>query len=88
MFRRGVVEEARAALESGRISRTAENALGLREVAELPQADAEQALVRRTLRYAAYQRKWMRRIPGVVMIDAERPPAEVADEVLEVARAR
>jgi hypothetical protein len=30
----------------------------------------------------------MRRIPGIVMIDAERPAAEVADAILEVARTR
>ena len=43
---------------------------------------------RATLRFAAYQRKWMRRIPGIVMIDADRPVEEVADAILEVARAR
>jgi hypothetical protein len=30
----------------------------------------------------------MRRIPGIVMIDADRPAEEVADAVLEVARTR
>jgi hypothetical protein len=30
----------------------------------------------------------MRRIPGIVMIEAGRTPAEVADAILEVARAR
>ncbi len=70
------------------ISRTAEKALGLRELAELPADEALERLVVRTRRYAAYQRKWMRRIPGIVMIDADRPPIEVVDEILEVARAR
>ena len=42
----------------------------------------------RTRRYAAYQRKWMRRIPGLVSLPADRPPGEVADAILEVARAR
>ena len=87
MFRRGVVAEVRAALAEG-VSATAEKALGLREIAALPAADAREALVARTRRYAAYQRKWMRRIPGIVMIDGDRPPAEVADAILEVARAR
>jgi tRNA dimethylallyltransferase len=87
MFRRGVVGEVRAALAEG-VSATAEKALGLREIATLPAADAREALVARTRRYAAYQRKWMRRIPGIVMIDGDRPPAEVADAILEVARAR
>lgn len=91
MFQRGVVEEVHAALRNGAISRTATKALGLREIAELTPAEAREAIVRRTLRYAAYQRKWMRRIPGIVMIegvDAGRCPAEVADAILEVARTR
>ncbi len=87
MFRRGVVEEVRAAM-TGRVSATAEKTLGLREIAELPPEEAREAIVHRTLRYAAYQRKWMRRIPGIVMIEAGRSPHEVADAILEVARAR
>ena len=84
MFERGVVEEVRMVLASGRTpSRTSEKALGLREVVELPAEDAREAIVARTLRYAAYQRKWMRRMAGIVMIDADRPPEEVADEILE-----
>jgi tRNA dimethylallyltransferase len=87
MLDRGVVAEARAALE-GAISETAEKALGLRELAQLEPEKAYGRVVERTRRYAAYQRKWMRRIPGIVMIDADRPPDEVADAILEVARAR
>jgi tRNA dimethylallyltransferase len=87
MLTRGVVDEARRAL-AGDVSRTAEKTLGLRELAELPAEQALERLVTRTRRYAAYQRKWMRRIPGIVMIDADRPPEQVADAILEVARAR
>jgi len=87
MFARGVVDEVRRALQLP-VSRTAEKALGLRELAELSPEDALERIVARTRQYAAYQRKWMRRIPGIVMIDADRPPAEVADAILEVARAR
>ena len=47
-----------------------------------------QTLVVRTRRYAAYQRKWLRRIPGLVSVRADRSAAEVADEILDVARAR
>jgi tRNA dimethylallyltransferase len=86
MLERGVVDEARRAAAS-RISKTAEKALGLRELVELPLEQARERLVASTLRYAAYQRKWMRRIEGIVMIDADRPPEEVADAILEVARA-
>ena len=38
----------------------------------------------RTRRYAAYQRKWMRRIPGLVPVDASRPPGEVAQEIVDL----
>jgi tRNA dimethylallyltransferase len=87
MFARGVADEVRVALE-GAVSRTAEKALGLRELSELSPEKAFDRIVQRTHRYGAYQRKWMRRIPGIVMIDADRPPNEVADAILEVARAR
>lgn len=87
MFERGVAEEVGSAL-AGPISRTAEKALGLRELAALDVAEAREALVRRTVRYAAYQRKWMRRIPGIVLVDADRPLEEVASEILDLARAR
>jgi len=87
MLEAGVVEEVRQAV-AGPISSTASRALGLRELAELPEFEALEALVRRTRRYAAYQRKWMRRIPGLVSVAAGRPTDEVADELLEMARAR
>ena len=87
MLAAGAVEEARTAVAAG-VSRTAEKALGLHELAELPPGEALERMVARTRRYAAYQRKWMRRIPGIVMIDADRPANEVADAILEVARAR
>jgi tRNA dimethylallyltransferase len=87
MFAAGVAEEARRALASP-ISSTAVHALGLREVAELPREEAHAALVVRTRRYAAYQRKWLRRIPGLVSVNAGRPVEEIAREIVEVASAR
>ncbi len=87
MFERGVEEEVCRALAQP-LSSTARHVIGLSEVADLPRDEAVAAIVRRTLRYAAYQRKWLRRIPGVVSLSADRPPEEVAREVLEVARAR
>jgi tRNA dimethylallyltransferase len=86
MFAAGVIEEVRQAL-AGPVSATAVQALGLREIAELRPDDAFAALVLRTRRYAAYQRKWMRRISGLVSVNADRPPDEVADEIVEVASA-
>ncbi len=87
MFERGVEEEVRRAL-AGPVSSTARTIHGLREVAELPRERAVAELVRQTRRYAAYQRKWMRRIPGIVTVRGDRPAGQVADEILEVARAR
>ena len=46
---------------------------GLAEIAELG-PDALEPLVVRTRRYAAYQRKWMRRIPDLVRFDGDRSP--------------
>jgi tRNA dimethylallyltransferase len=87
MFERGAQEEARRAL-AGPISATARTIHGLLEAAEHPEDEAIEMLARRTRRYAAYQRKWMRRIPGLVSLPADRPPGEVADAILEVARTR
>jgi tRNA dimethylallyltransferase len=87
MFDQGVEEEVRAALRR-RLSSTAVKVLGLREVAELPRADAIEQIALRTRQYAAYQRKWMRRIPGVVMIDAARPVPEIADAIIDLGRTR
>jgi tRNA dimethylallyltransferase len=87
MFERGAEEEARRAL-AGPISSTARSIHGLQDLVELTRDEAFDVLVRRTRRYAAYQRKWMRRIPGLVSLPADRPPGEVADAILEVARAR
>ena len=82
MFERGVVDEVRAAL-SGPVSRTAEKTLGLTEIAELG-PDALEPIVARTRRYAAYQRKWMRRIPDLVLLDGTRAPGELADDIVEL----
>ncbi len=82
MFAQGVEDEVRAAGD------IVPQVLGLDAVRRLPRAEAIAELERGTLRFAAYQRKWMRRIPGIVMIDADRPVGEVADAILEVARTR
>jgi tRNA dimethylallyltransferase len=87
MFEAGVVGEVRAALQQP-LSTTARKTMGLDEVATLPRDEAIAALIARTRRYAGYQRKWMRRIRGIVIVDADRPPGEVADDIVELARAR
>lgn len=85
MFERGVEEEVRCALE-GPVSATARHIHGLREIAELPRDEAVEALNVQTRRYAVYQLRWMRRIPGIVSLPAQRPPGELADAILEMAR--
>jgi tRNA dimethylallyltransferase len=85
MFERGVEEEVRRALARP-LSATARKVIGLDEVAGLPREEAVEAVSMRTRRYAAYQRKWMRRLEGVVMVAADRPPEEVAVEIVALAR--
>ncbi len=87
MFAAGVQDEVREAL-AGPLSATARKTLGLDEVASLPRDEAVAAIVVRTRRYAAYQRKWMRRIAGLVMVEADRLPGEIADDILTLARTR
>jgi tRNA dimethylallyltransferase len=87
MFDLGVEEEVRRAYETP-LSVTARQMIGLREVAELPRAAAIDAIVVRTRRYAAYQRKWMRRLQALVSVRADRPPDEVVDDILHLARSR
>jgi tRNA dimethylallyltransferase len=82
MFEQGVEEEVRAAGD------VVPQVIGVDAVRRLSRPEAIAEIERATQRFAAYQRKWMRRIPGIVMIDAERPLGEVADAILEVARAR
>jgi tRNA dimethylallyltransferase len=82
MFERGVEDEVRRAL-AGPISATARTVHGLSDVAELSREEAVESIVSKTRRYAAYQRKWLRRIPGLVPVDADRPPADTAQEIVE-----
>jgi tRNA dimethylallyltransferase len=85
MFRRGVEAEVRRALTCG-VSATAEHVHGLREIAELPRERAIEEMNAQMRKYAAYQRKWMRRIPGLVLVDANRDAEAVADAIVTFAR--
>jgi len=82
MFERGVEEEVRRAL-SGPVSSTARQVIGLADIAELPRETALAAVAQRTRAYAAHQRKWLRRIPGVTLIAGDATPEEIADALLE-----
>jgi tRNA dimethylallyltransferase len=87
MVEAGAVEEARRAWRSP-LSETARKVLGLEEFAILPAEEAVEAVAQATRRLARYQRKWLRRMPGVVTLDGNRSAAEVADEVIALGRAR
>jgi tRNA dimethylallyltransferase len=87
MFESGVEDEVRTALRT-EPSATARKIIGLDEVATLPREEAIEALIVRTRRYAAYQRKWLRRLEGLVIVAADRPPEETAAEIVALARTR
>jgi len=87
MFEAGVEEEVRNAFGADP-STTAMKIIGLEEVAKLPRDEAIEALIVRTRRYAVYQRKWLRRLEGLVMVAADRPPKETAAEIVALARTR
>jgi tRNA dimethylallyltransferase len=88
MFESGVEAEVRHALVEAQPSTTARKILGLDEVATLPRDEAVEAIITRTRRYAAYQRKWLRRLEGLAMVAADRPPEETAAEIVALARTR
>ncbi len=87
MFDAGVEDEVRNALLAD-LSVTALKIIGLQEVAALPREEAIEALIVRTRRYAAYQRKWLRRLDGLVIVAADRPSEETAAEIVTLARTR
>jgi tRNA dimethylallyltransferase len=87
MFEAGVQDEVHHAL-AGPLSTTARKTMGIDEIATLPSDEAQAALAARTRRYASYQRKWMRRVPGIVMVDGDRPVGEIADDIVSLARTR
>jgi tRNA dimethylallyltransferase len=87
MVARGVVDEARAALARP-LSVSARKVMGLHDFAERPLDEAVALLVRNNRRLARYQRKWMRRMPGLISVDADRPAPDIADEIIQMASAR
>jgi tRNA dimethylallyltransferase len=87
MFDAGVEEEVRTALLA-EPSATARKIIGLEEIARLPREEAIEALTARTRHYASYQRKWLRRLEGLVIVAADRPPEETAAEIVALARTR
>lgn len=86
MVERGVVSEARTAWAKP-LSATARNVLGLEEFATLPLDKAVEAVTLATRRLARYQRKWLRRLAPAATLGADRPPEELADEIVALAGA-
>jgi tRNA dimethylallyltransferase len=77
MVEAGAADEVRHAHAAG-ASRTARAALGFQELLD---GDVE-AMKRRTRNYAKRQLTWMRKLPGVRVIDVTgRDPREVAEEI-------
>jgi tRNA dimethylallyltransferase len=86
MFAAGVVDEVRAARAAGRFSATAERIHGLQDITDLvlgriEPAEAERRLNVRTRRYAKRQRTWIRRLPNVRTVAAERDPRLTAADI-------
>ncbi len=86
MLEAGAPEEARRAW-SQHLSPTARKVLGLEEFATLPADEAVAAVAQATRRLARYQRKWLRKMPGVVTLDADRSAEEIADDIVSLGRA-
>ncbi len=87
MVERGVVAEARAVWAAGPAP-TAARVLGLEQFATLPVDEAVPLVTQSTRRLARYQQKWLRRMPGVVTLDGDRPAEEIADEIVALERSR
>ena len=81
----GAADEAARAW-AGPLSETARKVLGLEEFATLAAADAVERVTLATRRLARYQRKWLRRMPDVVTLDADRPPEEIAADIIALGR--
>jgi tRNA dimethylallyltransferase len=79
MLEAGVLEEVRRAAENG-AGPTAEKAVGFRELL----AGDPEAMARRTRQYARRQLTWMRKLPGVELIDMTgSDPGQAAARILQ-----
>jgi tRNA dimethylallyltransferase len=77
MVAAGAADEVRRAAEAG-VSHTARKALGFEEL----RAGDVEGMKRRTRNYAKRQLTWMRKLPGVTVLDLTgREPADVAREI-------
>ena len=89
MLAAGALEEVAAARAAGPFSRTAAQAIGVRELCavldgELALPEAAARMKARTRALARRQLTWMRKLPDAARVPASgRPPAAVARDVLE-----
>ena len=83
MFEAGIVDEVRRALAAGGMSRSAQKAIGYREVlahlrGEMPLEQAIESVERNTWRLARKQRGWLKSFPNVQWLElAPEEPVEV-----------
>jgi tRNA dimethylallyltransferase len=90
----GAAEEVAHARDGGPISRTAQQAIGVRELSAVldGELDLEEAAARmkaRTRALARRQLTWMRKLPAAALVPAAgRSPEAVAEDVLALVEAR
>jgi tRNA dimethylallyltransferase len=82
----GAADEAQRAWRLP-LSAPARKILGLEEFATLEEEAAIEAVTQKTRRLARYQRKWLRRMPHVVTLDATRSVEEIAADICSLGRA-
>lgn len=89
----GLIAEIEAALDTQGLAREPAQIIGMREVAamrtgELDRADLPGRLAARTRRLARKQLTWLRKTPGLTVIDlGTRPADDAADEIIALWRA-
>jgi tRNA dimethylallyltransferase len=94
MLAAGALEEVARARDGGPLSRTALQAIGVRELSAVLDGDLglEEAAVRmkaRTRALARRQLTWLRKLPAAARVPADRrPPNVVAEDVLALVEAR
>ena len=90
MLAAGALDEVAAARAGGPFSRTAAQAIGVRELCavldgELTQGEAAARMKARTRALARRQLTWMRKLPAAASVSVEgRPPAAVAADVVRL----
>jgi len=91
MMKAGLADEVRRVLQKGALSRTAEKAIGYREIGrhlkgELSLAEAVEEIRRHTWRFARKQMTWLRSFPKVCWVDVapDEPAEETAGRVRDI----